>query len=88
VTKRQKQTRIRQVEKELLALLKERFPLVELLGSQEWADGRVVFDVYAPYEDELEVMQTVVRRLVELSINEGLHVSVFPLKEKPAHRAA
>lgn len=55
---------------------------------QEWPNGRVVLEVFAPYEDELDIIQAVVSRLVELSINEGLHVSVFPVKQKAAHRAA
>lgn len=92
MTKRQRQSRIREVQKELLARMQERFPQVELLETEQWPTGMVVFDVYAPYDDCIDVLESVADRMVELGEKESLHIAIVPVRERPvtksAHRAA
>lgn len=88
MTKRQRQSRLRQVQEELLGFLKGRFPRAEFIGTAEWPNGRFIIEVYTPHDDEFDIIRSVASRLVDLSLNEGLHISVFPTREKPDRRAA
>ena len=88
MTKRQRQARIREVERELLTRMKEQFPEVELLGTEQWSTGMVVLDVYAPYEDCIDVLDSVSDRVVELGETENLHIAIVPSKRKPAKKSA
>jgi hypothetical protein len=87
VTKRQRQARIREIQKELLAQMRTRFPKVELLQTEHTPGGMVVMDVYAPYEDRFEVLDSVMDRVVELLRVEHLHFAIVPLKKKPANKS-
>ena len=83
MTKRQKRTRIRSLQKELITRMQEQYPLVELASVDELPGGTVVFDVYVPYEDTIAVLETVIDRVVELTCDEGFPVSIIPVGRKP-----
>ena len=89
MTKRQIQARIRAVRKEFLDRLKQRFPVVELVGTEERPTGTVVFRVLIPDEDDLLAIADVnAERISELAADEDLHFMVMPISEKPGNRAA
>ena len=88
MTKRQRQARIRQVRDEFLGRLRQRFPLVELVSTEEQPSGTTIFRIYAPYEDLLGLIDTNADRIAELAGEEDLHVMILPVSEKPSERAA
>ena len=88
MTKRQMQSRIREVRKEFLTAMRERFPLVEIINTEIRPTGTVVLRIYAPYEDTVAVLETVSARVFELGADEKLDVMVLPFREKPSRRAA
>lgn len=88
MTKRQRHYRLRKIQAELLARVKELFPRVEFIGTEEWPNGRFILNVYTPHDDEFDIIRSVANRLVELALDEGLHISILPTREKPDRRAA
>lgn len=88
MTKRQRKTRIREIAADLVARLKQRFPAVELLSVDEWPTGMVVLHVYAPHEDGGDLIESVLDRVTEILINDGLSVTILPERTRPKERAA
>ena len=86
MTKRQKKTRVRKISTELVARMRERFPAVELVAIEDWPNVGAVLRIYAPYEDKVEVMESVVDRIVDAIVDEGITISILPVSQKPAVR--
>jgi hypothetical protein len=68
--------------------MQQSFPQVELLETEQWPTGMVVFDVYAPYDDCIDVLESVADRVVELGEKEDLHIAIVPVKERPVASSA
>jgi hypothetical protein len=69
---------MREVQKEFMALMQARFPLIEFLEMEERPTGTVLLHVYSPYPDEImEVLETTSGPVVDL-VDEGLDVMVLP----------
>ena len=88
MTNRARKARIQEVREEFLARLKQRFPLVELVNTEERPTGTVVFLVYAPYEDKMDILEVNSERIAELAAMENFHVMVLPVNDRPKDRAA
>lgn len=88
MTKRERKARLREIKEELVARVKDHFPHTEFVGTEDWPNDRFVIEMYTPSDDEFEIIRSVADRVVDLSLNEGLHVSVFPTREKRSRRAA
>lgn len=82
MTQRQSQVRTRQVCEEMLARLKERFPLVELIDTEERSSGTTVLRVYAPYEDKLPLIDVNADQIAELAGTEDIHVMILPVSHR------
>lgn len=89
MNKRQRRIRIRQVQDELVALIKTKFPLVEHIETEDRPSGTVAISIYAPYEDTFAVLEATGMRLVDLATDENLPVLILPMNQKadkPAKR--
>ena len=63
----------------MLARLKERFPLVEFIDTEERPSGTTVLRVYAPYEDKLPLIDVNAAHIAELAGTEDIHVMILPV---------
>ena len=87
MTKRLRQMRIREVRDEFLARLKNHFPLVELVDTEDRPAGTVVFRVYAPYDDKMDILDVNADRIAELA-DQDFHVMVLPVSYRAKDHAA
>lgn len=84
----QRRKRIKEIGQDLLARMRARFPLVELLETEDRPAGTIAYHVYVPYEDVFEVLDATGNRVVELAADENLIVLIIPHSQKPLHQAA
>jgi hypothetical protein len=88
VKKRYKKKRCAQIRAEILAVLAREFPHVTYLHSEDRPGSKYIICVSTPLEDELEVMASLSRRLIDIQIDEGLDVLVLALPQQADNPAA
>jgi len=88
VTKRERWSRIQAIRQELVARIHKKYPRVEHLQTEIRASGMIAIDLFVPYANSMAVLECVMARVVKLIEDEGLHIVLIPLSEKPIQRAA
>lgn len=87
MTKRQRRSRMKKLQWELLAKIQKKFPLVELMELEEQETGAFALHLYAPYEDKKGILDQVGEDMADLA-DEGIVLFVFPLSNRVTNRAA
>lgn len=87
MTRRQRLSRMKKLQGELLAKIQKKFPLVEFMQLQELDNCGFALHLYAPYEDKMGIIHEVGEDMADL-VDEGIFLRVFPLSRRITDRTA
>lgn len=87
MTQSEQQAKFRMIQEELLSMIQEKFPLVELMELEERSGSSFALHLYAPYEDKIEIWDQVASRVADL-VDQGIYVRILPHGYRFSDRAA